>query len=64
MTKATLTKESVYLGLAYRFRGSVHYSHGGLGGGSVLAGMVLEEESGALHLDPKAAEGDCVSHWA
>jgi hypothetical protein len=26
-------------------------------------GMVLEKELPALHLDPQAAEGDCVLHW-
>jgi hypothetical protein len=29
MTKASLIKENIYLGLAYRFRGSVHYHQGG-----------------------------------
>jgi hypothetical protein len=29
MTKATLTKDNIYLGLAYRFRGSVHHHQGG-----------------------------------
>jgi hypothetical protein len=28
MTKATFMKGNTYLGLAYRFRGSVHYHHG------------------------------------
>jgi hypothetical protein len=27
-------------------------------------GMVLEKELRVLHLDPKAAGGDCVTHWA
>ena len=29
MTKASLIKNNIYLGLAYRFRGSVHYHQGG-----------------------------------
>jgi hypothetical protein len=28
MTKASLIKNNIYLGLAYRFRGSVHYHQG------------------------------------
>jgi hypothetical protein len=39
--------------MAYSFRGSVHYHHGGKHG-SIQAGMVLEKP-GVLHLDPKAA---------
>ena len=35
-------KSSIYLGLAYSFRGSVHYHHGGKHG-SMQADMVLEE---------------------
>jgi hypothetical protein len=41
------------LGLAYRFRGSVHYHHGEKHG-SVQADMV-QEEVRVLHLDPKEA---------
>jgi hypothetical protein len=41
------------IGLAYRFRGSVHYHHGRKHG-SIQADMVLEEELRVLHLDPKA----------
>jgi hypothetical protein len=41
------------MGLAYSFRGSVHYHHGGKHG-SVLADMVLEKLR-VLNLDPKAA---------
>jgi hypothetical protein len=40
MTKATLIK-NISLGLAYRFRGSVHY-HQGRKHGSIQAGMGLE----------------------
>jgi hypothetical protein len=43
------------MGLAYRFRGSVHYHHGGKHG-SIQADVVLEKELRALHLDPQAAE--------
>jgi hypothetical protein len=43
------------LGLAYSFRGSVHYHHG-----SVEADLVLEKELRVLHLDPQAGEGDYV----
>jgi hypothetical protein len=56
MTKATLMKENISLGLASRFRGSVHYHHGGRHGG-VQANMVLEKELRVLRLDPQAAEG-------
>jgi hypothetical protein len=46
------------MGLAYSFRGSVHYYHGWKHG-SVQAGMVLEKELRVLYLDLKALEGDC-----
>ena len=42
------------MGLAYRFRGSVRYHHGGKHGG-VQADVVLGEELRVLHLDPQAA---------
>jgi hypothetical protein len=45
------------MGLAYRFRGSVYYHHGGKHG-SVQADLVLEELR-VLHLDAQAAAGDC-----
>ena len=57
--------------LAYSFRGSVHYHHGGKHG-SMQADMVLEELR-VVHLDPKAAVGDSSTgsqedglfpHWA
>ena len=48
MTKATLTKDNIWLGLAYRFRGSVHY-HQGRKHGSMQA-----EELRVLLLHPKA----------
>ena len=42
------------MGLAYSFRGLVHYHHGGKHG-SMQADMVLETELTVLYLDPKAA---------
>jgi hypothetical protein len=59
---ATLTKENIELGLAYSFRGLVHYHHGGKHG-FVQADMVLEKELRVLHLDLQEAEGECVPHW-
>ena len=52
MTKATL-KDNIELGLAYSFRGSVYYHHGGKCG-SMQADIVLEELR-VLYLDLKAA---------
>jgi hypothetical protein len=63
MTKASLiktnkqtnkqTNKNIYLGLAYRFRGSVYYhqEHG-----SIQAGMA-QAELRVLRLHPKAASG-------
>jgi hypothetical protein len=56
MTKATLIKEHIYLWLAYSFRGSVQYHHGG-NHGSMQADIVLKELR-VLHLYLKAARGD------
>jgi hypothetical protein len=53
MTKAALIKDSIYLGLAYRFRGSVHYHRGGKHG-SIQADSELETELRVLHLVLKA----------
>jgi hypothetical protein len=53
MTTATLIKD-ISLGLAYSFRGSVHYHHGGKHG-SRLADVVLEELR-VLHQDLQAVE--------
>ena len=53
MIKVTLIKENISLELADRFRGSVHYHHGGKHG-SVQADVGLEELR-VLHLHPKAA---------
>ena len=43
------------MGLAYSFRGLVHYHHGGKHGG-VQADVVLEKEPRVLHFDLQAAE--------
>jgi len=58
MTKATLNKGNIYLGLAYCFRDSVHYHPGGKHG-CVLVYMVLES---VLYLNPKAAQKETCSH--
>jgi hypothetical protein len=52
MTKATGIRTTFNWGLAYRFRGSIHYHQGGEHG-SIQAGMGLEELR-VLHLVPKA----------
>ena len=57
MTKATLIKGNISLGLAYRFRGSVHYHHNRKPG-SLQADMMLEKELRVLHLDSKATRRD------
>jgi hypothetical protein len=54
MTKTTLIKVNIELGLTYSFRSSVHYYHGRKHG-SLQSDMVLEKELRVLHLDPKAA---------
>jgi hypothetical protein len=54
MSKATLIKRNISLGLAYRFRGSIHYHHDEKHG-SIQADMVLEKEFRLLHLDLTAA---------
>ena len=46
------------MGLASRFRGSVHYHHGGKHD-SMQTDIVLEKELRVLHLDLKAAERIC-----
>jgi hypothetical protein len=45
-TMATHINKNISLGLAYSFRGLVHYRHG-----SMQADMVLEKELRVLHLD-------------
>jgi hypothetical protein len=49
-------KPKHFTGLAYSFRGSVHYHHGGKHG-SIQTGMV-QEELRVLHLHLKAPERD------
>ena len=58
MTKATLIKENISLGLAYSFRGSSHYH--GRKHGSVQADRMLEELR-VLHLDWQPARGRLCS---
>jgi hypothetical protein len=60
MTKTTLIKENIEFRLAYGFRGLIHH---GRKHGSIQEDIVLEGPR-VLHLDPKAAEGDFVPHWA
>jgi hypothetical protein len=43
MTMAILTKDNIQPGLAYNFRGLVHYLHEGMYGG-IQADMVLNKE--------------------
>ena len=45
--------EDILLGLAYSYRGSVHYYHGRKRG-SIQSDIVLKKELGIQHLDPKA----------
>jgi hypothetical protein len=59
MTKAIFIKGNVELGLAYSFRGLVHYHHS-MKHGIIQAATVLEEPR-VLHLDLQAIEGDCVT---
>jgi hypothetical protein len=60
MTKVTLIKDNISLGLACSIRGSVHYHHGRKHG-SIQADMVLEKETRFLHLDLKAGEDSASS---
>lgn len=57
MTTATVIKD-IYLGLASRFRGSVHYLYGGKHG-SIQEGMALEEVR-VLFLIPKELREDWI----
>ena len=54
MTTATLLKDNIEFGLAYTFRGLIHYRHGG-NHGTMQADMLLEKELRVLHLDRQAA---------
>jgi hypothetical protein len=49
MTTATLTKDNIYLGLAYRFRSLVHY-HPGQKHGRIQVDMAMEKELRVLRL--------------
>jgi hypothetical protein len=60
MTMATLIKESILLGLAYSFRGLVHYHHGRKHG-SVPAGIVMKKSLGVLHMESLAEDRE--KHW-
>jgi hypothetical protein len=63
MTKATFIKDNNERGLAYTFRGSVHYHHGGKYG-SVQADMVLERGLRVLHPDLKSSRRRLsLPHW-
>jgi hypothetical protein len=50
MTRAILKKPNIKLGLAYSFRGLVHYHHGRKHG-SMQADIMLKKELRVLHLD-------------
>jgi hypothetical protein len=50
MTKATLVNDNIKLGLAYRFRGSVHYHQGR----NMAASRQALEELRVLHLVSQA----------
>jgi hypothetical protein len=63
MPTAILLKEIISLELGYSFKGLAHCCHGKKHG-SRQADMMLEKELRVLHLDPQAAERDCVPHWA
>jgi hypothetical protein len=52
--KSNSYKANIYLGLAYSFRGSVHYLHGWKHS-SLQADEVLAKEMRGLHLDLKVA---------
>jgi len=60
ISEKRLIKNNISLGLAYSFRGSVHYPPGRRHG-SIQADMV-QEELGVLHLDPQVAGEDCLFH--
>jgi hypothetical protein len=55
MTKSTLIKANISLGLAYSFGGLVHYHHG-RNRGSVQSDKLLEKELCVLKLDTKTAK--------
>ena len=53
MTKATLIKDNISLGMVYSFRGLVHYHHSKKHG-SMKAGIVMVKEMRVPHLDSRA----------
>ena len=55
-------KGKYLIGVAYSFRGVVHYHHGGRHGG-VQAHMMLEKELRVVHLDTEAT-GSELRLWA
>jgi hypothetical protein len=56
MTKVTLIKDNISLTLAYRFRGTVHYHHGGKHG-NVQTDLVLKKELRILQLVCRQKKG-------
>jgi hypothetical protein len=52
MTKASLIKNNILFGLAYRFRGSIHY-YQGRKHSSIKVETSLEKKLRVLHLDSK-----------
>ena len=62
MTKEMLIKESIYLGLPYSFRGSVHYHHD-REHGSTWVDMVLERYLRALYPYPQALRTKRLWTW-
>jgi hypothetical protein len=60
MTKASLIKNNISLGLAYRFRGSVHYHQGG---SMAVSRQAWRRRSWEFYLclHPKAASGRLTS---
>jgi hypothetical protein len=62
MTKDTLINKNIQLGLAYSFRGLVHYYHG-RNHGSMQVDMMVEKKLRVLYLDPTSAtKGLPLSH--
>jgi hypothetical protein len=63
MTKATLIRDNIYLGLAYSFRCSVH-DHHGRKQGSVQEDQVLESSESKERLAFQPVGGESFPHWA
>ena len=61
MSTATLIKENIELGLAYRFRSSVHYHHEEVSLHSGMQAHMAMERLRVLHLDTKAAGREQVT---